>query len=714
MELICIQQGESPEARSARMPDGSWRCALNENLAFAVLPIGNARHVALFGIDEAGQILWYTPTPTQAASHLLQPSDRPMPIERTVRLDVNHRPGDYRVWALFSNEALRFDRVQKMAQTVAEGGEFACWNKQAVFVAACHGSRAMKSLPLWVLMALTLSAAQVTAEPSALHVLIVANNMDPDGELAPLRYADDDGVRYAELFEAAGARVELLTTLDADSQKVFPGLASRTRPPTRERFRAAIKHLFDDIRHDNKEGRRTELVFIYTGHGRLKNGQGQMMLTDGVLDREALFKELVEASPADENLLILDACHAYFLVLPRGDWQDDAGTARDQDALRAFLRGPNRLDRHPNTGVILSTAGAAEVHEWSRIRGGVFSHELRSALLGLGDVNGDRRVDYAEVEAFLAAANAGITNPKAQIQVFIQPPAQDRLRPILDLTGEDARGLAYATWNKAADHDSSLALLFTPVRDRPNYYVRQANQEAKIALAQPGVKRLELAWATLTLKPPRTADRGSVAESFRSELFSVPFGRAFSQGYAASRSDPQTRLSATPRRIPISTHQLSLGYLLSDAVMEADGLAHGMQLAYRWRLGEALLLAARFGWTHADARREGDSSMEALGLDLGVGAAYTLWEGVDLWALALVGNRFLLQNESTPNPGEHDKFTSDLFAPALGTELGVRIQLLDPLGLELAGGLDLIFGSIDGTETRLLVPSGRAALLLSF
>lgn len=123
VELICIQQGEVPEARSARMPDGSWRCALDENLAFTVLPNGNARHVALFGIDEAGQILWYTPSPTQAASHLLQPSDRPMPLDRTVRLDVNHRPGDYRVWALFSNEALRFDRVQKMAQTVAEGDD---------------------------------------------------------------------------------------------------------------------------------------------------------------------------------------------------------------------------------------------------------------------------------------------------------------------------------------------------------------------------------------------------------------------------------------------------------------------------------------------------------------------------------------------------------------------------------------------------------------
>ncbi len=123
VELICIQQGEDPEARSARMPDGSWRCSLDENLAFAVLPIGNARHVALFGIDEAGQILWYTPSPTQAASHLLQPGDLPMPLERTVRLDVNHKPGDYRVWALFSNEALRFDRVQKMAQTVAQGGD---------------------------------------------------------------------------------------------------------------------------------------------------------------------------------------------------------------------------------------------------------------------------------------------------------------------------------------------------------------------------------------------------------------------------------------------------------------------------------------------------------------------------------------------------------------------------------------------------------------
>ena len=105
------------------MPDGNWSCSLDENLAFAVLTIGDSRHVALFGVDPNGQILWYTPTPTQVASHLLQPSERPMPLGRTVRLDVNHKPGDYQVWALFSTEALSFDRVKKIAQTVPQGGD---------------------------------------------------------------------------------------------------------------------------------------------------------------------------------------------------------------------------------------------------------------------------------------------------------------------------------------------------------------------------------------------------------------------------------------------------------------------------------------------------------------------------------------------------------------------------------------------------------------
>ena len=71
-------------------------------------------------------------------------------------------------------------------------------------------------------------------------------------------------------------------------------------------------------------------------------------------------------------------------------------------------------------------------------------------------------------------------------------------------------------------------------------------------------------------------------------------------------------------------------------------------------------------------------------------------------------------NTSLKIPGEHDKVSSDLFAPALGAELGIRVRLVGPLGLELAGGLDLTFGSIDGSNTRLLLPFGRAAVQLSF
>ena len=99
-----------------------------------------------------------------------------------------------------------------------------------------------------------------------------------------------------------------------------------------------------------------------------------------------------------------------------------------------------------------------------------------------------------------------------------------------------------------------------------------------------------------------------------------------------------------------------------------------------------------------------------------MGADFRLIDGLHIWILANLGNRFLLQQESTPSPSpsERSKESRDLFAPALGAELGLRAELLGPVGLELCGGLDLVFGTIAGEDTRFLVPWGRASLFLSF
>ena len=43
----------------------------------------------------------------------------------------------------------------------------------------------------------------------------------------------------------------------------------------------------------------------------------------------------------------------------------------------------------------------------------MFTHELLSGMLGAADVNGDLVVEYTEVQAFVAAANRDIKDPRA-------------------------------------------------------------------------------------------------------------------------------------------------------------------------------------------------------------------------------------------------------------------------------------------------------------
>ena len=48
---------------------------------------------------------------------------------------------------------------------------------------------------------------------------MLGNNVAPGSKLAPLSYADDDAVRYAELFDASGIETELLVVPDRQTKK---------------------------------------------------------------------------------------------------------------------------------------------------------------------------------------------------------------------------------------------------------------------------------------------------------------------------------------------------------------------------------------------------------------------------------------------------------------------------------------------------------------
>ena len=106
-------------------------------------------------------------------------------------------------------------------------------------------------------------------------------------------------------------------------------------------------------------------------------------------------------SPAARNHVFIDACKSYFLAFEKGPG------GRRSPYTRSFVDAsvPSRLT---TTGFVLSTSSDRDSHEWERYQGGILSHELRSALRGGADADGDGRVDYAEIGAFLASRQLSI------------------------------------------------------------------------------------------------------------------------------------------------------------------------------------------------------------------------------------------------------------------------------------------------------------------
>src|SRR5690606_23824865 len=97
--------------------------------------------------------------------------------------------------------------------------------------------------------------------------------------------------------------------------------------------------------------------------------------------------------------------------------------------------GRSRLDLadFPNVGVVLASSQLGETHEWGRYLAGVFSHEVRSGLLGAADLDDDQKIGFAELAAFVASANARVTNPTIRITPYVRPPLTDPNLALVDL-----------------------------------------------------------------------------------------------------------------------------------------------------------------------------------------------------------------------------------------------------------------------------------------
>jgi hypothetical protein len=544
-------------------------------------------------------------------------------------------------------------------------------------------------------------------------MVIVANNTTADGSAPELRYADDDAILYRNQLLPFFDRVELLTIADDETQSRNPGVGAYTRRPDRKNLLDALASVNAEI--VERRPRPSELLFIYVGHGGLdEQARGFMHLADGRFTRADLFREVVAGSRADRTHIIVDACNAFSMIGGRGQGEEGP---RPEEALRTFLAG-NDLEAYPTVGALTATSESRETHEWSRLGAGVFSHQLRSALLGAADVNFDGLLEYSEVAAFVDAANSRLDGNR-RVSVFAWPPRQDRHAPLLDirrrqgirhvvlegaLAGhfflESERGDRWGDFNKAAGGRLALAL---PAGIR--LFLRMGERETEVA---PGTATRWLSEAPSGNS--EVASRGAVSMAFERQMFAVPFGEAYYRGFIGGRpyllpvamgAEPYLVRERVERQGP--GWRIEAGYLVAPLLLgggiENGAFARGaLPLAQRlW-----LTLEAEGGYSSltANAAARGVSQ---IGLAVGLAWHQPLVRRLGLHAGVEVGDTLLAVAGGPPADYDWTVGTGRAYA---GFELG----LFGPLRLSLTASGAGYLVNFEGRQTALCRVEGRLGL----
>jgi hypothetical protein len=382
---------------------------------------------------------------------------------------------------------------------------------------------------------------------AARFVLILGVNRSVDAELPVLHYADDDAVRYDDLFRALGGKTHLLARLDENTRRISPEAVASARDPRRAELVRAVASLAADVAAARARGQRTMFYFVYAGHGNVDSKTAYLALEDARLDSRDIEHDIIDKVHADESHLIIDACYSYFLAFGRGP-----GGRRREVPSFATAEG---LAGRPDVGLLLSTTSARESHEWAGFQAGIFSHEVRSGLYGAADLDGDGRISYVEIAAFVMRANAAIPNERFRPEVYAHAPLAANTQ-LIDLRGapgrrlrldagaeathylfEDTLGVRLADFHNASGHALSVLL---PSGGRGVYLKRTSDEQEFVIPESPDVIDL----ADLSPQPPRLVSRGPADFAFNL-IFSLPFDEQAVAEYQRRPAPADVDLAAT-------------------------------------------------------------------------------------------------------------------------------------------------------------------------
>jgi hypothetical protein len=384
-----------------------------------------------------------------------------------------------------------------------------------------------------------------------LYTIAVGQNEAPpefaarEGGLATLHYADDDAVQFYALLRPASREAFLLTVPDLETQVRVPDAAHDAVTPTLEALERTVDQVDAAMRKDRAAGREPVLVFFFSGHGvREADGNAALALFDGTLTRKWLYEKVLSRLEARYIHLIIDACHAAAVVRSR-DLDATLETLTPAEVANYVVA--STLDRFPNVGAILASSASAQSFEWDAYRGGVFAHELLSGLRGAADVNADGRIEYSELAAFFSAANLHVDDPRAKLDVVVQPPRSDLRATVFEHAHSSAEftltGRGSGPWSKAfyveSENGTRLVDAFPEkgatfrlwLPSSEALYVVSGDQEAVLS----GAPASEVSLASVETRNAHQRARGSVDSALRRGLFGTRFGPAFYLGFTSER-----------------------------------------------------------------------------------------------------------------------------------------------------------------------------------
>jgi hypothetical protein len=484
---------------------------------------------------------------------------------------------------------------------------------------------------------LTAAENAVAQEPAPREpvrfAVVIGNNKSLGARRPDLHYADDDAARYSEILETlAPGRVSLLATFDRDTRKLFPDAHNRTAAPRVSVLQGLGQQLKQQVQAVNRAGHETELYFVFAGHGDVAEGEGYIELADARF-RSSELQSWLRGIPFTRAHVILDSCNSFFMLGVRKPGGRHFATS--EDAARSLA------SQLPNVGVFLSTSAEGEAFEWSEIQSGIFSHLVRSGLMGAADANADGSVSYVELAAFVDTATNEMRNPNMRPHVFARGPGSLDETPIAELRSmknvrrfelSDAQPLrvrlrdadGVPLFDAHAEDALSLQIAM------PEAWARGAVVERRRSLARsrddaglsslyaipepPGVVTL----AALQALSPRSAGRGP-DETFQT-LFTEPFGpRAFSNFLTR-------RNSAPPPVYGISKEDLIRMQLVLDEIARAERGRRLTESVGGIGFG-ALLVGGGIGVLHIDpnlSRREKNEARWLGGGLLGLGGLFVI------------------------------------------------------------------------------------------